>query len=547
MDDLLKIIKACSEDLNILSLKENAERLEKFIECRNIIDIVILGQFKAGKSSFINHFIGKEILPTGVTPVTSVVTRLQYGETEKAIVTFFNNTNITVPVNSIDKFISEDKNPENVKSVAVIDIELPCLNKFKGIRFVDTPGIGSVFQHNTETTENWFTEIGIAFVTISAERPLGENEMILIREISKHTPEAVILLTKVDLFNDAQIKEIRNYILKQLQKEFNREFRIFNYSIFDKAAAYKQLISDEAINPVLSGLTVKQEEIIKHKINSLANTCLNYLQIAYASSLKSDEEKEQLKQNIFSEKINTAFIRQELQLITDSSKAHNRDIIYNIIEKYKTNLVTELQSLFNAEYPSWKGNLYKVSRKYEEWMKASLSGKLKEVYINEQIEFINILNTINEHFTFFTKSFRAKLSENIYKVLGIKLNEEEWKPQFKPLKQPDISVYRAFDFPIDLLWFLFPMFIFRKVFSKYFLKQIPNEVEKNIHRLTSDINEIINKETEYSKEQTLKYILDELNSVEKVLSGEHSRSCEYRSIADSLQEKIKDLQCFGLK
>ncbi len=48
------------------------------------ITVAIVGRFKAGKSSFINHFIGRFILPVGVVPVTTVVTEIQFGPTERA-------------------------------------------------------------------------------------------------------------------------------------------------------------------------------------------------------------------------------------------------------------------------------------------------------------------------------------------------------------------------------------------------------------------------------------------------------------------------------
>src|ERR1035438_3558071 len=43
------------------------------------ISVAVLGRFKAGKSSFLNHFIRRDILPVGVVPVTAVVTEIRYG------------------------------------------------------------------------------------------------------------------------------------------------------------------------------------------------------------------------------------------------------------------------------------------------------------------------------------------------------------------------------------------------------------------------------------------------------------------------------------
>src|ERR1700733_3811929 len=48
------------------------------------ITVAVLGRFNAGKSSFLNHFIGRSIFPVGVVPITAVVTEVRYGVREEA-------------------------------------------------------------------------------------------------------------------------------------------------------------------------------------------------------------------------------------------------------------------------------------------------------------------------------------------------------------------------------------------------------------------------------------------------------------------------------
>src|SRR6266700_2278545 len=64
-----------------------------FASCRSAlaqedITVAIVGRFKAGKSSFINHFVGRSILPVGVVPVTTVATEIHYGSKERAEIRF---------------------------------------------------------------------------------------------------------------------------------------------------------------------------------------------------------------------------------------------------------------------------------------------------------------------------------------------------------------------------------------------------------------------------------------------------------------------------
>ncbi len=525
MDTLLKNIEQICRQHKFHSLEEHIQSLKQFLGHKQI-DLVILGQFKAGKSSFINSFLGRDLVPTGVIPVTSVITRLQQAETEKLLVYFRDKETVEEKLSNINDYVSEEKNPENEKNVSLVEIRSPLLNQFNGLCFVDTPGLGSAFRHNSITTNKWIPEAGVAFITISAERPLGENEIELIKNISKSTPEVIILLTKTDLFDKEEIHQIKSFITKRLIQTFNSELRIFEYSSVSNTDSYKTMIIHEIIEPLILKFKDEREKIIKHKVISLAGKCLSYLEIAFRASLKSDKEKDYLCKTIFGEKANNEFIRQELNLISDNSKSKTRDIVYGLLSKYEHVITEDLQIAFKEEYNDWDGNLYAVSRKYEEWLKLSLSGILKEAVAKENSNFTEIVGKVYAHFSFFTRSFRDKLSGNIFKVLGIRLASEEWEPDVKTLEGPDVSVYRAFDTPIDLLWFLFPMFVFKNVFRNYLLRQIPREVNKNIYRLTSAINKTINDEISKGNTQTMNYLLDETKTVENLLSSQQSKSAD---------------------
>ncbi|HUH65573.1 MAG TPA: dynamin family protein, partial [Syntrophales bacterium] len=98
---------------SILSLSREIEACEKLLVDNPPIDVAILGQFKAGKSSFINSLVGKAVLPVGVIPVTTVITRLHYGETEKAVVRYFDGKTSEVGMSEIHTFTSEAENPSN--------------------------------------------------------------------------------------------------------------------------------------------------------------------------------------------------------------------------------------------------------------------------------------------------------------------------------------------------------------------------------------------------------------------------------------------------
>ena len=69
------------------SLHEKLLSLERKL-ASNQLHLAVLGQMKRGKSSFINALMGAEILPTGVLPVTAVITEIKYGLSPEAIILY---------------------------------------------------------------------------------------------------------------------------------------------------------------------------------------------------------------------------------------------------------------------------------------------------------------------------------------------------------------------------------------------------------------------------------------------------------------------------
>jgi hypothetical protein len=133
------------------------------------------------------------------------------------------------------------------------------------------------------------------------------------------------------------------------------------------------------------------------------------------------------------------------------------------------------------------------------------------------------------------------LNQNIEKVLGFRLAEADWKIEVTEPHQPDIKTSRTFDYHFDLIWFLIPMFIFRRLFENHYLNQVPGEVVVNLSRLAAQWEDRINKAIEGMRKQALKYVQDELATIESLLSQAGGRTDEIRRTMDELTEKLERL------
>jgi hypothetical protein len=86
--------------------------------------VACVGQFKRGKSTLLDAFVGERILPTGVVPVTAVPTVLRYGNERTARV-LVDTKWLTIAPEDLPAYVSEELNRQNSKQVAGVEVFLP--------------------------------------------------------------------------------------------------------------------------------------------------------------------------------------------------------------------------------------------------------------------------------------------------------------------------------------------------------------------------------------------------------------------------------------
>ncbi|MBF8259384.1 MAG: Dynamin family protein, partial [Actinobacteria bacterium] len=82
-----RLERICRE-FHVDSLLPQLKAGEEVLREKGVVDVAVLGQFKAGKSSFLNGLIGREVLPVNVLPATAVITRIGHGAAERALVRY---------------------------------------------------------------------------------------------------------------------------------------------------------------------------------------------------------------------------------------------------------------------------------------------------------------------------------------------------------------------------------------------------------------------------------------------------------------------------
>jgi small GTP-binding protein len=167
--------------------REALDSLQKAIlQLDELFLIVVAGEFNAGKSALINALLGQNVLAEGITPTTSCVTLVKWGEqAAKQVV---------------------DEN------FAVYTYPLPLL---KELNIVDTPGTNAIIRHHEQLTDEFIPRSDLVLFITSADHPLTESERQFLERILTWGKKVVFVLNKVDIFeDDSALLEVRDFILK---------------------------------------------------------------------------------------------------------------------------------------------------------------------------------------------------------------------------------------------------------------------------------------------------------------------------------------------
>ena len=382
-DGLLSVASDIAVRYQLSSIQPLIESSRELTE-RDELSIAVVGRFKAGKSSFLNHFLEREVLPVGVVPVTTAVTEISYGPKEEATVHFLKGEMEVVGLDEIRSFIAESENPGNRKGVSIVAIELPNLAQFRALRFVDMPGLESTFAHNTETALNWLPKVGLALVAISVDQPLSQHDIALLKSLYEYTPKVSILLTKVDLLTEVEQQEVLAFVSERLKETFKLAPEIFPYSIRPGYEHLRAGIKNDLIETLLVEFDEQHDAVLDRKLETVLRESHDYLRLALRSAESIESERQVLKHQVLGENEVLDDLKSELRLIVHDTAAGARADIAKRLDSHRSELERRLLSELSSTFPSWTSSFAFALNSYESWLDRVLAEELAAVSAAEQ-------------------------------------------------------------------------------------------------------------------------------------------------------------------
>ena len=259
----LVALDACLHEAAALPALDSAEcaRLATRLAERTF-HLVVAGQFKRGKSSVVNALLGARVVPVGVVPLTAVVTIVQHGERASARVAYLDGREAEVPLADLPRYVTERDNPRNQRGVRLVTVACPAHRLRGGVRLVDTPGIGSVYEHNSDAALRYLPQADAIVVVTSAEQPIGGAELEFMRTIRAYAPRVLCILNKADQLSGPERDEVAGFARKVVADAFGLEVPVIPLSAREALLAAEQSDATRYAASGMAGLDVELERLL---------------------------------------------------------------------------------------------------------------------------------------------------------------------------------------------------------------------------------------------------------------------------------------------
>ncbi|MGH2593227.1 MAG: dynamin family protein [Anaerolineae bacterium] len=188
-ENILKQERSLLSDLRVLlsqldAAPDDQQALADSIrQLDELFCLVIVGEFNAGKSAFINALLGQALLEEGVTPTTTSINVLRYGE-------------------------SATRTMENGLWVQTLPADI-----LRDIVIVDTPGTNAIIREHEVITAHFVPRADLVLFVTSADRPFTESERAFLEQIRNWGKKIVFVVNKIDILETTQqIDQVATFV-----------------------------------------------------------------------------------------------------------------------------------------------------------------------------------------------------------------------------------------------------------------------------------------------------------------------------------------------
>ena len=242
-NDVMDFLNQSIQVMEALEKKDEADNLRVFYNNveKNVFSIVVVGEFSAGKSTFLNAMMHKKALPTFSTETTATVNFLRHvtcAPNGKAGIVYYREPKGSTEVlksldpATIERVVSTRGDKENDRVATRVDhVDLFFDSDFltDGVTLVDSPGLNGTADHHREITEEQICRSSACIFLFNAEQPGSKSNFDFLRELKSRNSNIFFVLNKINTIKTAEgetVEGIVNHIARIYHEQFPEETQI---------------------------------------------------------------------------------------------------------------------------------------------------------------------------------------------------------------------------------------------------------------------------------------------------------------------------------
>lgn len=323
--------------------------------------VVIIGEFNAGKSTFVNALIGDELLPMGITPTTEAIELIRYNEApqRKPLIR--------------EEGLREWAHPNTGA---------------QGVAIVDTPGTGSVFQKHESIAKSFLHRSDLVIFLLSAKRAFAETERLYLEMAKNYGKKIILVMNQIDLLESDELNQVKRFVQAQVKEFLNIDPLIFTVSaresLKNRGPQNEASHGIEAVRAHLRGL-FSEESPAKQKL-------LTQLETANAITRRYYDNMQNKVNIVGSDTARVKQIEQELQqqsLGLEGQMATARDQVDQVFKGLRSRGAKFIETHLTLKFPPRMSNRDKLQTEFQDLVIGNALRDINEAtnsYVNAVVD-----------------------------------------------------------------------------------------------------------------------------------------------------------------
>lgn len=232
------------------------------IEKRLIDDrfqLVVVGMFSRGKSTFVDALLGKRLLPTSKKPTTAVISKITYGD-KPAFFLHYKDECLSQEISEDEFFNLTASNTEGdeeaeseIERISCAEVQYPLSFCQHGVELVDTPGTNDLNQARVEITYQYLNKADAVIMLLAADQALstGEVEFLKERIIKNQISDIFFIVNRKDTLAGPEEENrvlafIKDNLLRIVGASFSEKLHIHLVSSY-QALLFRRQFNGESL------------------------------------------------------------------------------------------------------------------------------------------------------------------------------------------------------------------------------------------------------------------------------------------------------------